>query len=97
MDFDPVQQGQGNLSYVVNGGFALWFFVPTAGWTVNPTTLIGSPDTTGTNWSASSPATTINVDNSSIARKTGVMYIGTYGGNLPWDVKSNLSSVVDGL
>ena len=92
-----VQQGQGNLSYVVNGGFALWYYIPTAGWTVDKATLIGTADTYGTNWSPTSSAATINQVNSQIARKTGVMYLGTYGGNLPWDIKSTLSSVVDGL
>ena len=92
-----IQRGQGNLSYVVNGGFSRWFFIPTAGWTVDRATFIGSADTAGTNWVPGSPAASINVNNSQIARKTGVMFVGTYGGNLPWDVRSTLSSVVDGL
>ena len=87
-----VQASQGNLSYVVNGGFARWSFLPTYGWTVDKTTLIGSADTLGTNWSPSTPA-----NNPAIARKMGVLHPGTYGGNLPWDYKSTLSSVVDGL
>jgi prepilin-type N-terminal cleavage/methylation domain-containing protein/prepilin-type processing-associated H-X9-DG protein len=75
-------QGEGNLSYVVNMGFSRWHHIPTFGWT--GTVVGGANTTTGPNWGAA------------IARRTGVMFLGTVDGNLPWDAKSTASSIVDG-
>jgi prepilin-type processing-associated H-X9-DG protein len=104
------QPNQGNLSYVVNGGFSLWHTVPLA-WT--PFVSDGNPAVTsgGTynqsvilNWNAAGPAgagaaskiTTTWPIWQGTAQKMGVMFQGTYNGNMPWDVKTNTASVYDG-
>ena len=74
--------GNGNLSYVVNGGFSRWWYFTTFGWTGNQTG--GANNQVGLNWG------------SNVARQTGVHLIGTYTGNMPWDGKQSSSSVVDG-
>ncbi|HEV3162971.1 MAG TPA: DUF1559 domain-containing protein, partial [Isosphaeraceae bacterium] len=86
-----VAQGQGNLSYVVNGGFARWFYFPTWGWTGDPITG-GANNATGTDWSGSANQPIDMI----IAKKTAVMFLGTYTGNMPWDFKMNSSGIVDG-
>ena len=87
--------GQGNLSYVVNGGFARWIGTPitggngtTYGWTpgdgaTNMTSTM-QDNSTGTNWGQSANT------------KTGVMYLGTDTGGFPWDARSSSSSIIDG-
>jgi len=86
-----VQPGQGNLSYVVNGGFTRWIGHTMVGWTATATG--GSNNTSaGIDWAgASSPLN--NVD---IATKTGVLFLGTSTGAFPWDRKTSSSSIVDG-
>lgn len=87
--------GQGNLTYVVNGGFTRWIGAPNTGgngtsygWTpgdgvTNPTSSLVD-NTTGTNWGQAN-----NV-------KTGVMFLGTDTGGFPWDARSSSSSIIDG-
>jgi prepilin-type N-terminal cleavage/methylation domain-containing protein/prepilin-type processing-associated H-X9-DG protein len=83
--------GAGNLSYVVNGGFARWWYIPFWGWTCQTTGCTN--DSTGTDWSGGSQNAAIAQP---IAKKTGVMFLGTYSGSLPWDAKTTTSSIVDG-
>jgi prepilin-type N-terminal cleavage/methylation domain-containing protein/prepilin-type processing-associated H-X9-DG protein len=77
----------GHLSYVVNGGFSRWHAQPNLGWNgadglpVMPATGIG----TGPDWGR---------DN---AVRTGVMFLGTDGGNAPWDAVTRPSSLFDGF
>ncbi len=80
--------GQGNLTYVVNGGFSRWIGQPTIGWTPGDgITNIGSSlvdSTSGPTWGQG------------LAIKTGVMFIGTDTGSFGWDAKSSSSSIIDG-
>jgi len=86
-----VQPGQGNLSYVVNGGFTRWIGNTSVGWTATSTG--GSNNTSaGINWTGG----TVPLANIDIATKTGVMFLGTSGGNFPWDRRTTSSALVDG-
>ena len=84
--------GQGNLSYVVNMGFTLWFpNVGTAaapkyyGWTPSDgATLPGVPNLMGPSWGEG------------VSKRTGVMFLGTDKGSFPWDAKTGSSSIIDG-
>ncbi|MBX6316145.1 MAG: DUF1559 domain-containing protein [Isosphaeraceae bacterium] len=87
---DTTQSGKGNLSFVVNGGFALWpgysIGLPAQGtlppgWQVTAANFTLGP---GMNWG------------SGVARKTGVMFLGTHRGDTPWDYKTTASSIPDG-
>jgi prepilin-type N-terminal cleavage/methylation domain-containing protein/prepilin-type processing-associated H-X9-DG protein len=80
------QKGQGNLSYVANAGFSRWWAVPVS-WQGNP---LGGANGPPLSWD---PA---NVTNPGIGKKTSVMFMGTYGGNTPWDARTSSSSIVDG-
>jgi len=85
-DDQTVQDGLGNLSYVVNGGFSAWVGNPAIGWNVPANALpadVGS-NTTGPNWGTS------------VAKQTGLMFLGTSTGKWPWDAKTTASSVLDG-
>jgi len=96
-DDNTVQTNQGNLSYVVNGGFALWHAVP-YGWigsqidggeTKTSTPLIWAPPATGMTG-------TIGV-----TQKLGVMFLeSTFPQGvqvrIPWNVRSSLAGIVDG-
>jgi len=82
-----VNQGTGNLSYVVNTGFSRWWFNPNWGWTSGADTngnFFGQSDGNGPNWG------------SPVAKRTGVMFVGTDLGNTPFDTKTTSSSIVDG-
>ncbi len=89
--------GQGNLSYVVNGGFSRWIGTPLSGgttsfgWTPGDGTTGGTNSSstlvdnqTGTNWGQSN-----NI-------KTAVMFLSTDTGAFPWDARSSSSSIIDG-
>jgi len=78
-----VQPGQGNLSYVVNGGFSRWVASPNVGWTG---TISAGADATNT-----LPWTDINA-----ASRTGGMFLGTDTGKMPWDKKTTSTTIVDG-
>jgi prepilin-type N-terminal cleavage/methylation domain-containing protein/prepilin-type processing-associated H-X9-DG protein len=77
-----VVPGQGNLSYVVNGGFSRWWYVPTIGWTGRADG--GADSTTGPDWGPS------------IAGQTGVMFLGSDTGKMPWDRKTTPADIADG-
>jgi prepilin-type processing-associated H-X9-DG protein len=78
-----VRPGQGNLSYVVNGGFSRWVGDPTIGWT--GTKNGGSDSRTGPDW---------GID---VAAQTGVMFLGTDTGRAAWDRRTTAKSIVDGI
>ena len=105
---DPtVQPNRGNLSYVVNGGFARWMFTSqTASGTgttapVYPKAWNGTatPPTTQSFallWATAPGATTPAGDPNGYF-KTGVMTLGTLAGNTPWDHKSSTTTFTDGM
>jgi prepilin-type N-terminal cleavage/methylation domain-containing protein/prepilin-type processing-associated H-X9-DG protein len=82
--------GQGNLSYVVNGGFSTWLY--------DGSTWFYNPNATPTNgyaqldWVPGS----LTVVATSTTQKLGVMFLGTDSGTSPWDVKTTPSSIYDG-
>jgi prepilin-type N-terminal cleavage/methylation domain-containing protein/prepilin-type processing-associated H-X9-DG protein len=86
--------GQGNLSYVVNMGFARWHEAPLSsgttsyGWTpadgTNKSPYLGVDNTAGVAWGRAN-----NI-------KTGVMFLGTDAGNYPWDARTGSSTIIDG-
>ena len=86
---DTTVANKGNLTYVVNGGFSRWNGrndVPgttTIGW--NAISATGPTNGPTLNWG------------SQIGKKTGVMFLGTTQGNMPWDQKTTASSVSDGM
>jgi prepilin-type N-terminal cleavage/methylation domain-containing protein/prepilin-type processing-associated H-X9-DG protein len=79
---ESVVPGQGNLSYVVNGGFSRWWYVPTLGW--NGRADGGADTTTGPDWGPS------------IAGQTGVMFLGSDTGMMPWDRRTRTADITDG-
>ena len=97
-DDNTVQVGQGNLSYVVNGGFALWHAVP-IGW-VGSTVDGGAHRLAPSIWA---PSATTFLGTIGTTQKLGVMFIessfpqGTSSApRIPWNVRSSLTSIVDG-
>jgi prepilin-type N-terminal cleavage/methylation domain-containing protein/prepilin-type processing-associated H-X9-DG protein len=91
---DTLAQGEGNLSYVVNSGFARWHYPggvsstlnATAGWQVTSALGAGSPG----------PAPFWG-EGTKIAEKLGVMFLGSSTGRAPWDVRTTASSIIDGI
>jgi len=90
-DDTTAQQGAGNLSYVVNGGFVLW--------TGAALTYMAPATSTGTLPSAASFA---NLSDGSatlppgITNRMGVMFLGTRLGTTTWDYKTSPSGISDG-
>jgi len=84
---DTTQAKQGNLSYVVNGGFSRWVGIP-VGWAGAP-----NDNPTGTNPPSAGPILDWGPQ---IERKTGVMFLGTVQGDKPWDFRTTSSGIVDG-
>jgi prepilin-type N-terminal cleavage/methylation domain-containing protein len=94
-DDNTVQTGQGNLSYVVNGGFTLWHAIP-YGWTPSATGVGGTsaPST----WSNNGVLATIGV-----TQRLGVMFLeATFPqgyANAPriaYNARSSLTGITDG-
>jgi prepilin-type N-terminal cleavage/methylation domain-containing protein/prepilin-type processing-associated H-X9-DG protein len=82
-----INQGQGNLSYVVNGGFSRWWANPTWGWTSKPDAngnFTATSDAFGPQWGQA------------VAKRTGVMFLGTDLGNTAFDTRTTASAIVDG-
>jgi prepilin-type processing-associated H-X9-DG protein len=79
------QPGNGNLSYVVNGGFSLNLWDGTCGVITPP----GQFSYGNLNW-------TQGVVDDSVTRKLGVMHLGTTAGNFPWDARTTPSGIFDG-
>ncbi len=86
---DTTVQGQGNLSYVVNGGFSRW---PggTGSKTQNPVGNVSNPV------SPSAAAGPLMDWGPLVGKKTGVMFLGTSQGTTAWDIRTTSSSIVDG-
>ncbi len=88
---------EGNLSYVVNGGFALWHAVP-YGWIGSATD--GMATTTQIAW-AGTGTTVTTQQTSAICQKLGVFFLeSTFGQGsqlkATWNVRSTPNSIVDG-
>lgn len=92
--------GQGNLSYVVNGGFSLWHAIA-VGWTGSAVDGGGAPNAFGGSgllWGANWQQTM------AVCQKLGVMHLesvmppGTPGAmsKPPWNIKSTLTGIQDG-
>ncbi len=94
--------GQGNLSYVVNGGFSLWTALP-MGWAPGaydgqsqPTSYSGYA---GMGWASSQQGWGGNVN---VCKKLGVMFLEDYGPfgpqatQMPWNVRTTFAMITDG-
>ncbi len=81
---DTTVLNQGNLSYVVNSGFNRYWRSPN-GWQQTGTEPLGTDVSGLINWSPTD------------ARKTGLMWPGSLRGNLPWDHRTSVSGVADGM
>lgn len=91
---DTVVQGMGNLTYVVNSGFNLywWSF---RGWDSNQPAPNQQNSTSGImNWDQLTNASATY--GGPIAKRTGLMWPGSSGTNLPFSYRSTLSSITDG-
>jgi prepilin-type N-terminal cleavage/methylation domain-containing protein/prepilin-type processing-associated H-X9-DG protein len=100
-DDNTVQPGQGNLSYVVNGGFSLWTALP-LGWTgsaVDGQPTANSYDYSGMRWASGSQGWGGNVN---VCKKLGVMFLEDYGpygpttASMPYNVRTTLAAITDG-
>lgn len=85
---DTVESGEGNLSYVVNGGFSRW-------------TGLGNPNTASSpGWTGAAMTGGVNGPNLNwghrVAQQTAVMSLGTTRGNFDWDSKTTLNKITDG-
>jgi len=100
-DDTTVQTGQGNLSYVVNGGFSRWHAIPQS-WTspqVDGDPQGGTGDLRGTgkgNVLVWTPPGSTWLANPPITTKLGVMFLGTSTGGYPWDYQTTPQSIIDG-
>ncbi len=100
-DDNTIQINQGNLSYVVNGGMALWQALP-VGWIGGQ--LDGSPTTTPINSPLVLAPTAMGWAGSvGVMVKTGVMFTESTlpqgvpsSIRIPWNVRSTLNGIVDG-
>jgi len=82
---------QGNLSYVVNGGFSRWHALP-VGWEGGK--LDGESKNGGVlNWP---PAGSDWRATQAVARRLGVMFLGTTTGDQPWDIATGPNDIPDG-
>ena len=78
-----VTPNKGNLSYAVNAGFSRWHAEGHAiGWAG---TEVGGGNGPALDWGQD------------VAAKTGVMHLGTRDGRAPWDVRTTVDSITDGL
>ena len=84
--------GQGNLSYVVNGGFARWHAVP-VGWSGS---RVDGKATNGGVLQWTPPGGTWK-DNQAVCKKLGVMFLGTQTGDQPWDIATTPADITDGM
>jgi prepilin-type N-terminal cleavage/methylation domain-containing protein/prepilin-type processing-associated H-X9-DG protein len=99
-DDTTVVPSQGNLSYVVNGGFARWPAEPLV-WTG----YRSDSDTAGGNgnvvacWAPNAPTCSPSGSwqaNQAVLKKAGVMFAGTTTGGYPWDVTTRIINIEDG-
>lgn len=105
-DDNTVVTGQGNLSYVVNGGFSRWHAIP-FGWTAYKTDGVKSTTAplvnTVLNWGqASGSGSAANWQTyMGVTQRQGLFFQGSIlpGGSpdqLPWNVRSSISAIADG-
>jgi prepilin-type N-terminal cleavage/methylation domain-containing protein/prepilin-type processing-associated H-X9-DG protein len=92
-DDNSIQIGQGNLSYVVNGGYALYQAVPFS-WAGSPIDGGGAPAGPLT-WAPNLPATL------GVMAKMGIMFPeSTYpqgiNTRIPYNIRSSLTGIIDG-
>ena len=97
-DDNTVQVNQGNLSYVVNGGFALWHANP-VGWVGS--NVDGGATPSGVNVWSTQPLATNPLSTVGIMQKLGVMFLQStfpqgVTTRIPWNVRQTISSVSDG-
>ena len=90
------QPNQGNLSYAVNGGFALWHAVP---YSLIGSNIDGGETTTIVQWSTTPANYQTNIG---VTQKLGVMFLestfppGATQTKIPWNVRSTLTTMADG-
>lgn len=100
-DDNTAQTGQGNLSYVVNGGFALYHANP-IGWVPSNVDGTGAAQTSFNTWTTSSQTgVAFDLAQIGVTQKLGVMFLQSVlpQGNstrIPWNVTSSPSSIADG-
>jgi prepilin-type processing-associated H-X9-DG protein len=88
--------GEGNLSYVVNGGFALWHAEP-YGWIASSVDGVGGP--TRIFWAGLNPPSPLQ--EMKVCQQMGVMFLeSTFPKGdprkIPWNVRSRLQTITDG-
>ena len=97
-DDNTYQPDQGNLSYAVNGGFALWHAVP-YGWAGSAIDGQASTTTQPMKWI---PGTATYLATMGVQQKMGVMFLesdfaqGLTPTKVPWNIRSNLGGMADG-
>ncbi|RUL87336.1 DUF1559 family PulG-like putative transporter [Tautonia sociabilis] len=90
-DDDSIDPKRGNLSYVVNMGFSLWHAVGAKsnaayGW------MGSESDSTSTG-----PTWTRPMDwGMEVSKRTGLMFVGSSGGRMPWDMGHTMATIADG-
>jgi prepilin-type processing-associated H-X9-DG protein len=103
-DDTTIQTGQGNLSYAVNGGFALWHAVP-YGWTPGAAPGTdgsgGATPSPGPQWGANAYTPQTAAITIGVMQKMGVMFLES--ADLPgaqtrygWNLRSTMSTMTDG-
>ncbi|WZO97202.1 DUF1559 domain-containing protein [Isosphaeraceae bacterium EP7] len=90
-DDDTLAEGQGNLSYVVNGGFSRWHYP--AAFTAADNATVGW---VGGALGDGSPGPAPTWGQKGVAERLGVMFLGSSSGRAPWDVRTTPSSIIDG-
>lgn len=88
---DTTVANRGNLSYAANMGFARWQFdgVNGYGWAGGPTS--GQPQVMS--WG---PGGVGNIGGYGSFKKSGLTFLGSKSGRLPWDIYNSTASVRDG-
>lgn len=88
---------QGNLSYVVNGGFARFQANPHL-WSGSNVDGASATSSSFVRWvnPATLPSTSTWQPQQGVGQKMGVMFMGTTAGNLPWDIRTTPGSISDG-
>ncbi len=89
--------GAGNLSYVVNGGFARWMAYPIYWVGAGPTATTPPQNASSNGFNDWTGSGTPNGADANVGHKTGVMSCGTFTGRAPWDYKTNSAAITDGL
>jgi len=89
---DTIQATKGNLSYIINGGFTRWHGATTGSPGSN---LSGPLPPMWDGTSLTTPASGMDWG-SGVAKKSGVMFLGTRDANTPWDYHTTASAISDG-